>query len=60
MPLHVEILYNEYDFVAAFAMASLLSLLAVLTLVLKTIVEWRGRERPVDVGEPQSALEATT
>jgi len=39
MPLHVEILYNEYNFVAAFAMASLLTLLALLTLVLKSIVE---------------------
>jgi ABC-type sulfate transport system permease subunit len=41
IPLHVEILYNEYNFVAAFAMASLLALLALLTLVGKTIVEWR-------------------
>jgi sulfate transport system permease protein len=39
MPLHVEILYNEYQFVAAFAVASLLALLAVLTLVVKTGVE---------------------
>ena len=42
MPLHVEILYNEYNFVAAFAVASLLALLAILTLVLKTLVEWRA------------------
>lgn len=41
MPLHVEILYNEYNFVAAFAVASLLALLALVTLVLKSIVEWR-------------------
>jgi sulfate transport system permease protein len=41
MPLHVEILYNEYNFVAAFAVASLLSLLALLTLVLKAALEWR-------------------
>lgn len=41
MPLHVEILYNEYNFVAAFAVASLLALLALVTLVLKTLVEWR-------------------
>ena len=41
MPLHVEILYNEYNFVAAFAVASLLALLALLTLVLKTALEWR-------------------
>lgn len=41
LPLHVEILYNEYNFVAAFAVASLLALLALLTLVLKTVLEWR-------------------
>jgi sulfate transport system permease protein len=41
MPLHVEILYNEYNFVGAFAVASLLALLALVTLVLKSIVEWR-------------------
>jgi len=41
MPLHVEILYNEYQSVAAFAVASLLALLALVTLVLKSIVEWR-------------------
>lgn len=44
MPLHVEILYNEYNFVAAFAVASLLALLALVTLVLKTAVEWKTRE----------------
>jgi len=42
MPLQVEILYNEYNFVAAFAVASLLALLALLTLVLKSYVEWRA------------------
>lgn len=41
MPLHVEILYNEYNFVAAFAVASLLALLALMTLVLKSALEWR-------------------
>jgi sulfate transport system permease protein len=41
MPLHVEILYNEYQFAAAFAVASLLALLALVTLMLKTYVEWR-------------------
>jgi len=41
MPLHVEILYNEYNFTAAFAIASLLALLALVTLVLKTLLEWR-------------------
>jgi sulfate transport system permease protein len=42
MPLHVEILYNEYQFAAAFAVASLLALLALVTLVLKSYVEWRA------------------
>ena len=41
MPLHVEILYNEYNFVAAFAVASLLALLALVTLVVKSALEWR-------------------
>lgn len=42
MPLHVEILYNEYQFAAAFAVASLLALLALVTLALKTYVEWQA------------------
>ncbi|HEX2464795.1 MAG TPA: ABC transporter permease subunit, partial [Thermoanaerobaculia bacterium] len=41
MPLQVEILYNEYDFVGAFAVASLLTLLGLVTLGLKTLIEWR-------------------
>ncbi|SDX46466.1 sulfate ABC transporter permease subunit CysW [Thiocapsa roseopersicina] len=41
MPLHVEILYNEYNFAAAFAVASLLALLALVTLGLKTFIEWK-------------------
>jgi sulfate transport system permease protein len=41
MPLHVEILYNEYNFAASFAVASLLALLALVTLVLKSALEWR-------------------
>lgn len=41
MPLHVEILYNEYDFVGAFAVASLLAALALVTLVAKSVLEWR-------------------
>ena len=41
MPLHVEILYNEYNFVAAFAVASLLALLALVTLAAKSALEWR-------------------
>ncbi len=41
MPLHIEILYNEYNFAAAFAVATLLASLALLTLVLKSALEWR-------------------
>jgi sulfate/thiosulfate transport system permease protein len=41
IPLHVEVLYNEYNMVAAFATASLLAALAVLTLVIKSLLEWR-------------------
>ena len=48
MPLHVEILYNEYQFAAAFAVASLLALLALVTLVLKTYVEWRAQKSTVE------------
>jgi sulfate/thiosulfate transport system permease protein len=40
MPLHVEILYNEYNFAAAFAVASLLALLALVTLAIKVVLEW--------------------
>ena len=41
MPLHIEILYNDYQWVAAFAVASLLALLALVTLIVKTLLEWR-------------------
>ncbi len=51
MPLQVEILYNEYNFAAAFAVASLLALLALVTLALKTVIEWRVRH------ETDSAIE---
>jgi sulfate/thiosulfate transport system permease protein len=44
IPLQVEILYNEYNFAAAFAVASVLTLLAVVTLILKSLVAWRLRE----------------
>jgi sulfate/thiosulfate transport system permease protein len=45
LPLHVEILYNEYNYAGAFAVASLLSVIAVITLALKKLLEWRtGRE----------------
>lgn len=57
LPLHVEVLYNEYEFVAAFAAASLLTLLALVTLVLKSLVEWRSsRQRGAEttaLGEPE-------
>jgi len=57
LPLHVEILYNEYQFQAAFAVASLLTFLALVTLVAKSFVEWRasrgrgaGETAPPDAG----------
>jgi sulfate transport system permease protein len=52
LPLHVEILYNEYQFAAAFAVASLLALVAIATLVAKSAVEWRIRR------EYEQALES--
>jgi sulfate transport system permease protein len=45
IPLHVEILYNEYNFAAAFAVASLLALLALATLAIKSLVEWKMKEQ---------------
>ena len=45
MPLHIEILYNEYNFVAAFAVATLLAGLALVTLALKSLLEWRYRDQ---------------
>ncbi|MDH1291124.1 MULTISPECIES: sulfate ABC transporter permease subunit CysW [Comamonas] len=45
IPLHVEILYNEYQSVAAFAAASLLALLALVTLVIKTVAEWKSEQQ---------------
>jgi len=57
MPLQVEILYNEYQFAAAFAVASLLALLALVTLVLKTFVEWKTRHEsealPLEMRSPE-------
>ena len=51
MPLQVEILYNEYNFTAAFAIASLLALLALVTLAIKTFIEWRlHQSRAADAG----------
>ncbi|MDP1756398.1 MAG: sulfate/thiosulfate ABC transporter permease CysW, partial [Pseudohongiella sp.] len=48
MPLHVEILYNEYMFAAAFAVASLLALLALVTLIIKTLVEHKAAQTQRD------------
>jgi sulfate transport system permease protein len=45
VPLHVEILYNEYNYTAAFAVASLLAFLALITLMVKTIAEWKVRQQ---------------
>ncbi|HEY8593118.1 MAG TPA: sulfate ABC transporter permease subunit CysW [Sphingomicrobium sp.] len=50
MPLQVEALYNDYDFVGAFAVASLLTLLALVTLALKTALEWRHRAQLAATG----------
>jgi len=55
LPLHVEILYNEYNFSAAFAVASLLALLALVTLVVKTGLEWHGALRSLLRAEERSA-----
>ena len=52
IPLHVEILYNEYNFAAAFAVASILALLALVTLVLKSWVEWQAQR---DMAEAKRA-----
>ncbi|WP_029192172.1 sulfate ABC transporter permease subunit CysW [Paenibacillus harenae] len=49
LPLHIEILYNEYQFSASFAVASLLVMLAVVTLIVKSMVEWKSsRQRPIE------------
>ena len=53
LPLHVEILYNEYNSAAAFAVASLLACLALVTLALKTVLEWHLKEAAAEL-EPQS------
>jgi len=50
LPLHIEILYNEYQFAAAFAVASLLALLALVTLTVKQLVEWRQQKETEAAG----------
>ncbi len=57
LPLHVEILYNEYAFAASFAVASVLTLLALVTLALKTLVEWQQRRTMADLPEALSTPE---
>lgn len=57
LPLHVEILYNEYQFAAAFAVASLLALLAIATLAAKSVVEWRVHREHEQALEPARAEE---
>jgi sulfate transport system permease protein len=47
LPLHVEVCYNEYDFVGAFASASILAGLAIVTLILKSLLEWRQENRAI-------------
>ena len=54
MPLQVEILYNEYNFAAAFAVASLLALLALVTLALKSLIEWRMQENSIQIAPEQT------
>ncbi len=54
LPLHIELLYNEYNSRAAFAMASLLALLGVATLAVKTIIEWRLRQVQLASLEPST------
>ncbi len=57
LPLHVEILYNEYAFAASFAVASVLTLLALVTLTLKTLVEWQQRRSMAEPAGPDSTSE---
>ncbi len=55
MPLQVEILYNEYNFAAAFAVASLLALLALVTLALKSLIEWRVHDTSIHFVSEQTS-----
>src|SRR2546423_14682728 len=57
LPLHVEILYNEYSFAASFAVASLLTFLALVTLTLKTLVDWRQRRSAAAPADLESTPE---
>lgn len=44
MPLHIEVLYNEYQFTAAFAVASIMTILALFTIIIKNLIQWRTKE----------------
>jgi sulfate transport system permease protein len=57
LPLHVEILYNEYAFAASFAVASVLTLLALVTLALKTLIEWQQRRASAERAEADDISE---
>jgi sulfate/thiosulfate transport system permease protein len=57
LPLHVEILYNEYAFAASFAVASVLTFLALITLALKTLVEWQQRRATAGSADPEGIPE---
>ena len=59
LPLHVEILYNEYAFAASFAAASILTLLALVTLGLKTLVEWQQLRSAAEPSRDDDTLERT-
>jgi len=57
MPLHIEILYNEYQFVPAFAVASLLALLALVTLLVKSLIEWEAKKQRAQLEAAAAAEE---
>ena len=57
MPLHIEILYNDYQFTASFAVASLLAFLALISMFLKAVIEWRSRQTSRTVPEDTPILE---
>jgi sulfate transport system permease protein len=55
LPLHIEILYNEYNVVAAFSLASILALLGLITLALKAFLEWKMQQQIHQSLEPSTA-----
>lgn len=54
LPLQVEVLYNEYEFVPAFAVASLLAVLAIITLIVKSLLEWKQSKQRQATAQPSS------